>query len=193
MIIKMRIAIDPSKIGFRRFLKSQIINIKNKISDYENFPNYSFDIEVYAEALKVYELYELFLSKINSEERFIVKYINYHTPIEKEPTHYHELVNPIYQKWYDIFFNANTYKEGINEKRIGKVMRMIIIYNNRSASELARILGVNRSTVVLHENSDRIPKLNYLYKFCKLFNLKIDDLIKLVLDENLSNKKENKP
>lgn len=54
----MRIAIDPSKIGFRRFLKSQIINIKNKISDYENFPNYSFDIEIYVETLKVYDLYE---------------------------------------------------------------------------------------------------------------------------------------
>lgn len=64
---------------------------------------------------------------------------------------------------------------------------MIRIYNNRSAYELARILRVNRSTVVLHENSDRIHKLNYLYKFCKLFNLKEDDLINLVLDENLSN------
>ena len=127
MFIKMRIAIDPSKIGFRRFLKSQIINIKNNISDYENFPNYSFDIEIYAEALKVYDLYEQFLSKLSSEERFIVKYINYHTPIEKEPENYHELINPIYQKRYDIFFNANTYKERINEKRIEKVMRMISV------------------------------------------------------------------
>lgn len=62
-----------------------------------------------------------------------------------------------------------------------------------SVATLSRILDVDRSTVYLYEHAERIPSLNYIYKFCKMFHLKIDDLVNLTINESMINEKKNKP
>lgn len=47
-----------------------------------------------------------------------------------------------------------------------------------SKSELAERLKVNRRTVKLLEEGNRLPSLEYTYNFCKIFDISIEKLIK---------------
>lgn len=89
-----------------------------------------------------------------------------------------------------IFFNEKAYLQGINPKRMGKLMRMIRRYHNMTMSELSRHIGVDRSTISLYENADRVPGLNYVYKFCKLFSITMDELADLTINRSLLKEKE---
>lgn len=92
-------------------------------------------------------------------------------------------------KWPSVFFNKDAPKlKDINNKRIGKLMRMIRTQHCMSATLLARLLGVDRSTVSLYENGERTPNLNYVAKFFTLYSITIDELVFLTLDKDLENK-----
>ena len=48
-----------------------------------------------------------------------------------------------------------------------------------SKTQLAEQLSFNRTTVIDIENGERLPSLEYVYKFSKIFMMPIDKLIEL--------------
>lgn len=193
MITKMRMAIDESKVGFKRFLKSQIMTIRNRLYVYDHTPYSCITLDEYAEAVKLNDLFEQFMSKLNDEEKAVVKYINYHSPNEKQPSNYIHLINPIYEIWHETFYDCNAYLKGINKYRMSKVMRYIRVKHHVNILQLARLLNVNRCTITLYEEGYRFPKLDYLYRFCCLFSLTLNDFVELTLNTSLAKEKEKQP
>jgi len=189
MRTKLKEQIDWSEIGFRRFLKDQIGIAKLEIQSYENNQWSYIDLESYAISLRIVDLYNQFISKLNKEELEIVDYLKYHNSHSKRPENIDILFHKIYETWVSIFFNKKEplYKD-INPYRIGKLMRAIRRNRNISISSIARTLVVDRSTVSLYENGQRTPSLNYIVKFCYLFTISIDDLVFLTLDKDLLKK-----
>ena len=186
MRTSLKIQIDKSEIGFRRFLKHQISYCKHTIYVSENFDS-MVDLDEYAMAIRVVDLYDKFIGLLNEEEKLIVKYLQYHEKGAEKPTNTDKLFQEIYVKWTSVFFNKDAPKfKDINNKRIGKLMRMIRTQHCMSATLLARLLGVDRSTVSLYENGERTPNLNYVAKFCTLYSITIDELVFLTLDKDLT-------
>ena len=89
------------------------------------------------------------------------------------------LFDRCYQKWSEVFFSTPFedlfYK--LNPVSIGIVMKSIRFDNEVSQTSLARVLGVNRKTVMLIEGGVRFPSLEYIYRFSKLFEVAIDDIV----------------
>lgn len=89
------------------------------------------------------------------------------------------LVERAYQKWQKIFFYKEfdyLFKE-LNPIGLGIVLRAIRECNEISKTDLAKMIGVNRKTVLLIENGERLPSLECIYKFSRLFKIKIDEII----------------
>lgn len=89
------------------------------------------------------------------------------------------LVERAYDKWQEVFFKKEfdyLFKE-LNPHGLGIVLKAIRECNGVSKTDLARMVGVNRKTVLLVENGERFPSLEYIYKFSKIFQLKIDDIL----------------
>lgn len=61
MRTSLKMQIDKSEIGFRRFLKHQIVHCKNTVFVSENFDS-MVDLDEYAMVIRVVELYDKFLS-----------------------------------------------------------------------------------------------------------------------------------
>ena len=95
------------------------------------------------------------------------------------------LVERAYQKWREVFFKKEfdyLFKE-LNPHGLGIVLRAIRECNGVNKSDLARMIGVNRKTVLLIENGDRLPSLVYVFKFAKAFSMTVDAIIKLSQNE----------
>ena len=193
MISKLGLAIDPGEMGFKRFLKYQISVAQNKISAHDSNLFSYIDLEEYAESVKINDLYNKFINGLSDDELKVVRYLNYHSPIEKEPENMLNIYKSLYERWKKIFFDEKAYLKGINPRRIATLMKRIRAHHYVSVATLSRILDVDRSTVYLYEHAKRIPSLNYIYKFCKMFHLKIDDLVNLTINESMINEKKNKP
>ena len=56
-------------------------------------------------------------------------------------------------------------------------MRIIRIKNNISITSLAILMNVDRNTISQYEKGERLPSLEYYYKFCVKFNLSMQDLM----------------
>ena len=67
----------------------------------------------------------------------------------------------------------------ISAFRLGKAMRIIRIKNNISITSLAILMNVDRNTISQYEKGERLPSLEYYYKFCKKFQLSMDFLLKI--------------
>lgn len=67
-----------------------------------------------------------------------------------------------YQKWREVFFNKqyDYLFEELNPVGLGIVMRAIRECNDINKTDLARSIGVNRKTVLLIENGERLPCLH---------------------------------
>ena len=66
----------------------------------------------------------------------------------------------------------------ISAFKLGKAMRIIRIKNNISITSLAILMNVDRNTVSQYEKGERLPSLEYYYKFCIKFDLSLDKLLK---------------
>lgn len=49
-------------------------------------------------------------------------------------------------------------------------MKLIREANDMNKTELALRLNVNRKTITLLEDGERLPLLEYIYNFCKIFD-----------------------
>ena len=56
-------------------------------------------------------------------------------------------------------------------------MKLIREANEMSKTELALRLNVNRKTIALLEEGERLPSLEYIYNFCKIFDYSIEKML----------------
>ena len=56
-------------------------------------------------------------------------------------------------------------------------MKLIREVNEMSKTELALRLNVNRKTIALLEEGERLPSLEYIYNFCKIFDYSIEKML----------------
>ena len=188
MQTRLKTTIDPSDIGFRRYLQWQVGLAEKELWDFKVMEEYEgIDLEIYSEALKIMDLDEQFRKLLSEEEKEVVRYISYHTQYDKQPSNYYVKEQSAFKKWLSVFFkNKDKNLCDISTVRLGKLMKKIRTFHNVKMASLARILNVDVSTISLYENGERLPNVNYLRKFAYLFSVDIKKLIDLTIDATFS-------
>lgn len=176
MMIRMKYNIIRSKKGFREFIKFNLEEARRFIISCEKSPLfYNQHLDEYVEALEIDDIGIKYASILNKDESEALIYYRYHLPIDKEPDKYYDLLESSYQKWLRILPKD---KLRLSSRKIGKIMKIIRIKNNISIISLALIMDVDRNTITKYENGKRLPSLEYFYRFCVIFNLTMDELLK---------------
>ncbi len=93
------------------------------------------------------------------------------------------LLDSVYEIWVDVFF-SNRQRCFLSPLALGNVMKRIRENEIITKPMLSRDIGVDRNAIVTYEKGVRIPPLSYLYKFSRLFDISIDDIITMTLNPN---------
>lgn len=182
----LAVLVVNNKSGFINFIKRGKYECDTKLAKSSlqalRSPN---EIDEYAEALKYSELFKIYLSNLTSEEYKVVKYINYHNPNETKPQNYEALFVSSFKKWQYIFFKGkySSNLKQVDYYRLGKMMWKIRTFSNRKVKQVAELTGVSTTTLYNYEDGIRKPPIDYLYKFCYIFGISIDELVKASLKE----------
>lgn len=172
MTFKVDFILRNNQSCFRKYL----IYYSKLVYDYINREEKRiYSIDTYISYLKIAKLDGFFNDLLTLEELRVL----YDWTHEKQESYEMPLlVERTYQKWQEIFFYKEfdyLFKE-LNPIGLGIVLRAIRECNDINKTDLARMIGVNRKTILLIENGDRLPSLEYIYKFSKIFQMKIDDI-----------------
>ena len=100
------LAIDNSRIGFRRYVGSYNGFIRHlmELRMMETFVT-SVKLKELADASRVVELDNKFRSLLTKEEKAAVSYFGYHNISFTQPKHYLECVDTAFAKWQSVFFD----------------------------------------------------------------------------------------
>lgn len=135
-------------------------------------------IETYIAYLKIAKLDGFFYDSLTKEEE---KALNEWTRHKQESLLLEPLMERIFEKWQRVFFplKGETLFSELDPIILGLALAAIREYNGIDKTELAKLLRVNRKTVYLIESGQRLPSLDYIYKFSKMFQIMVDELIEL--------------
>ena len=78
---------------------------------------------------------------------------------------------------YVMRLNRNTYpnkKIKLNEKIIGKRLRIFREKNNLLQSDIATLLNTSQSTISAYENGKTLILISFAYQICKNYNISLD-------------------
>ena len=181
MRLRLGCTLISNKQCFVRFIK-ETENYIRVIEDLYEHDEYRGDEEFdeVVAAIKFNELDKEFRSILTKDESFALRYLNAQRPDFDKPDNYESLISSSFDKWVEIFFKERNYLyEELNPIVLGKVLRLIRIDKNVRKTELAKQLGVDRATIFFIENGRRLPSLNYIYKFSRIFGIGIDEIIRL--------------
>lgn len=164
---------------FRTYVFSFSEVIKRKIK--ESDTNYSFgylSLEEYITYQKLAVLDKQFWDFLSTEETELCRTIIRKQQDELPKLEKKKLLR-IYEKWQEVFFSAPYQHlfEELNPVFLGIVLKAIRMRNLISQADLAEMIGVNRKTVILIEEGDRFPSLEFVYKFSKIVRVSIDSII----------------
>ncbi len=179
MYLNNKYKITKTYKSFVRYVQYFRKSFKYDIYQYEKHKTYltQSEIDDYVELRILMDLDEIFISLLDVGEKIAFEIL------EKRTTDLtllcKKLIHDIYEKWIKIFFSDDDkYYKKISSKKLGLKMKLIREKYNISKVELANRLKVNRKTVGLLENGERLPSLEYIYNFSLIFDMKIEDLIK---------------
>lgn len=141
-----------------------------------------YSIDTYISYLKIAKLDGFFNDLLTIDELYA---LHDWTHEKQESYELPPLVERAFEKWQGVFFNKqyDYLFEELNPVGLGIVLRAIRECNDINKTDLARMIGVNRKTVLLIENGERLPSLEYIYKFAKAFSMTVDAVIKLSQNE----------
>lgn len=161
--------------GFKIYIKYNVSEARRFVASCDSSPLF-FDmhLEEYLEALEVIEVDDKFNLLLNEQEKKVLSYYRYHNPDEIRPNNYNKLFSDAYNKWLKVIPKKEI---KISAFKLGKAMRIIRIRNNISITLLAILMGVDRNTISQYEKGERLPSLEYYYKFCVRFNLSMDKIL----------------
>lgn len=162
--------------GFRRYICWIRTYVRNTKASLERAIVLSQDdYDVYAFCLHVIEQDEMFYQQLTTEEIEALNYWRYHNPVIKKPILLDFYLKTAYSKYLDVFFSEPEPK--ISLKVLGKMMKLLRKEKGRTKTELAEILGVDRTTIGYYERGSRTPSIIYFSKFCKYFGCVMDELM----------------
>lgn len=169
--------------GFNRYLK----NYRSYFDGTRNNYKYSYDLrnDSLDEIIGIQKyalLNKHFESLLTKTELAVVNNISYNTIDKKLPDNKEKYLSSAYEKWLMIFFhNENALFGEINPILLGRGMEYIRLKAHVSKTQLASMIGVDRTTVIALEKGKRLPSLEYFYKFSKIFNIPIDNILSIVV------------
>jgi len=176
MTFKVDFILKNNQSCFRKYL----IYYSKLVYDYINREEKRiYSIDTYISYLKIAKLDGFFNDLLTIEEMYALykwtheKQESYELPL---------LVERAYEKWQEVFFRKeyDYLFEELNPHGLGIILRAIRECNGVSKTDLARMIGVNRKTVLLVENGDRLPSLIYIYRFLKIFNTALDSVLSFI-------------
>lgn len=157
-----------------------IVDLFRTRKDFMTYSPYSMEEVACAEALIIKD--DEFRALLTEKEKEVVEFIHRPPRDGKDPDEHGKYYRSSFDKWVKVFFKDKKYLyDELNPKCFGKVMAHIRREEMMSKTQLAEQLGVNRTTVIDIENGERLPSLEYIYKFSKIFMMSIDKLIELCL------------
>lgn len=166
--------------GFRKYNKKDIKSAKLflRVANFELSSQHS-DIEGISFYTRLLEYDEEYLSLLNEFELKIIESIRDRYAIK--PTHnsaYLKSIKSAFNKWVDFYNKKNNLVFGhFNPVIIGKNLKAVRLKEEITCAQLANYLDVDRKTIYLIESGNRLPSLEYIYKFSKAFNHTIEELI----------------
>lgn len=176
MTFKVDFILRNNQSCFRKYL----IYYSKLVYDYINREEKRiYSIDTYISYLKIAKLDGIFNDLLTIDEMYALhdwtheKQESYKLPL---------LVERAYDKWQEVFFKKeyDYLFEELNPHGLGIVLRAIRECNGVSKTDLARMIGINRKTMLLVENGDRLPSLIYIYKFLKMFNTTLDSVLSFI-------------
>lgn len=175
MIIKRKYNIIKSKTGFKYFIRHSVGGAERFIECYKRFPLFSKEnLEEYIGSLHIVDIKNNLINKLNRDQLEVLSYFRYHNPIDVKPSNYDKILNIIYLIWLRLLPKDDL---KINPVVLGRTMKIIRTENNLSIISLSLIMGVDRNTITQYEKGERLPSLEYFYRFCWKFNLNSNDVI----------------
>ena len=127
------------------------------------------------DALEVIEVDDNFNLLLTEQEKKVLSYYRYRNPDEIMLNNYNNLLSDAYDKWLKVLPKK---KIKMSAFKLGKAMRIIRIKNNISITSLSILMDVDRNTVSQYEKGERLPSLEYYYKYCYKFGISMDETIK---------------
>lgn len=181
MITKLGFQIIRSERSFRHYIKHGISYTRYYYGSYPTRVVHEDDeFEKIASCIKLIELDDNFNALLTEGEKEAIQYYNYHNPDTAKPENLELNLTTAYEKWLTIFFDDRSYLYGeLNPESLGKLLRYIRESADVKKTELADMLGVNRITIKQIEDGLRLPSLTYLYRFLKVFNITLDQVLTL--------------
>ncbi len=179
MITKLGFQIIQSERSFRYYIKHGISYARYYYGSYSTRVVHEDDeFEKIASCIKLIELDDNFNSLLTDGEKEAIKYYGYHNPDTVKPENLDLNLTTAYEKWLTIFFDDRSYLyDELNPESLGKLLRYIRESADVKKTELADMLGVNRITIKQIEDGLRLPSLDYIYRFSKIFLIGIDEII----------------
>lgn len=139
--------------GFNRYLK----HYRGYYDGTRNNYKYSYDLrnDSLDEVISIQKyalLNKHFESLLTKTELAVVNYISYKIRDKKLPDNIEKYISSAYEKWLMIFFHNETALFGeINPILLGKGMEFIRLKSHVSKTQLASMIGVDRTTVIALE------------------------------------------
>lgn len=132
---------------------------------------YLLSFEEYSYCLKIIELDNEFKNSLTKEEIYSLdEWTKSHNQVK---TNY---VESAFEKWCRVFFKTKLIND-LDSCQIGIVLKALRTQGGKTMSDLANAFNVNRKTIHLVENGNRLPSLELVYKYSKLFDISIDKII----------------
>ena len=162
--------------NFNIYIKYNVSEARRFVASCDSSPLFFYrNIEEYLDALEVIEVDDNFNTLLSEQEKKALIYYRYHNPDEIRPNNYNKLFSDAYDKGLKELPKKEI---KISAFKLGKAMRIIRLKNNISITSLAILMNVDRNTVSQYEKGERLPSLEYYYKFCVRFNLSMFQLLK---------------
>ena len=83
-------------------------------------------------------------------------------------------------KWINTFFKEELPYKKLDPVALGFALQQIRKTNEYSKVKLAEEAKFNRKYIARVEKGETLPSLEYLYRFCKIFEVSIDDLFNII-------------
>lgn len=173
--------------GFIRYVKHQAMEFKIRDEAYKYMDavvRYSKDD--FLEIQRVLCLDRRFMKLTTEDEKEAINYTRYHNPDVPEPKELMNNLHAAYNKWFSVFYSKSKIPfSEIDPIIIGKQIEYLRFMNLDKQTSLARLIGVNRTTLMDIEKGYRLPSLEFIYKLSIIYRISIDDLINAAVVENL--------
>ena len=179
MLTKLETQLVKNEACFKRYVASLHFYFEFELEKYNYSELHDKDeYERHCNNLMLVSLGREFYGLLTEGEKAATDYLGYHKNHEKEPDNYIENRNSAYEKWIKVFFkNKNIENTVLDPFVVGGIMKYIRKTHKVTKTHLALCMGVDRNTVALIEKGERLPSLNYTYKFSKMFEISIEELI----------------